>query len=188
MNRTPYPLLPYCLHNCGKLRAQCVRNILPIDRQKAFTTEILNQVIRETKMKKALIATALIGIMGMSVALADHGGFGGGFGGCGGKGGHGGFGGRGDKMGEMLVEKLKLDDAQKTQLETIKQEQSTKMEALRTQMQEQMQALRTENETKIAAILTPEQAATFKQMQEERQKRQDERREAIKKRLESGNF
>lgn len=138
-------------------------------------------------MKKALIATALIGVMGMSVALADHG-FGGGKGTCGGKAGHGGFGGRGVMMGEMLAEKLKLNDAQKAQLDTIKQEQSTKIEALRTQMQEQMKALHAENEAKIAAILTPEQATTFKQMQDERQKRQQERLEAIKKRLENNTF
>ena len=94
-------------------------------------------------MKKALIATALIGVIGMSAAFAGHGG-----GDCGGKGGHGGFGGRGGgKKGEVLTEKLKLDDAQKAQLETIKQEQGTKMDALRTQMQEQMKALRAGNET-----------------------------------------
>ncbi len=138
-------------------------------------------------MKKVLMVAALIGALGVSVVFADHG-FGGGKGDCGGKGGHDGFGGRGAMMGEMLTEKLKLDDAQKAQLDTIKQEQSAKMEALRTQMQEQMKALRAENETKIAAILTPEQATTFKQMQDERQKRQQERLEAVKKRLESNTF
>lgn len=128
-------------------------------------------------MKKALIVTALIGVLGMTVALADHGGFGGG--GCGGKGGHGGFGGRGAMMGEMLKDKLKLDEAQTTKVDAIMEEQ-------RKQMQEQLKTLRTDGETKIAAILTPEQAATFKQMQDERQKRQDKRREEMKKCLESG--
>jgi len=128
-------------------------------------------------MKKALIVTALIGVLGMTVALADHGGFGGG--GCGGKGGHGGFGGRGAMMGEMLKDKLKLDEAQTTKVDAIMEEQ-------RKQMQEQLKTLRTDGETKIAAILTPEQAATFKQMQDERQKRQDKRREEMKKYLESG--
>ena len=62
------------------------------------------------------------------------------------------------------------------------------MEALRTQMQAQMKALRAENETKIAAILTPEQATTFKQIQDDRQKRQQERLESMKKRLESNTL
>jgi Spy/CpxP family protein refolding chaperone len=137
-------------------------------------------------MKKALIATALIGVIGMSAAFADHGG---GFGDCGGKGDPAGFGGRGgEKMAEMLTDKLQLDDAQKAQLATIQQEQKSQMDALHTQMQEQMQALRTENDSKIAAILTPEQATTFQQMQDERQKKQDERRAEMKKRLDSGNF
>jgi Spy/CpxP family protein refolding chaperone len=137
------------------------------------------------KMKKALIATALIGVLGMSVAFADHGGFGG----CGGKGGHGGFGGRGgEKMGQMLTEKLKLNDTQKTQLDTIIKDQQTKMEALRTQMQEQMKTLRTENDAKIAAILTPEQATTFQKMQDERKQRQADRLEKMKKRLESNSL
>jgi hypothetical protein len=132
------------------------------------------------KMKKALIATALISVLGMSVAFADHGGFGG----CGGKGGHDGFGARGAKMGEMLTEKLKLNDTQKTQLDTIMKEQQTKMEALRTQMQEQMKALRDENNSKITALLTPEQATIFQKMQDEHKQRQADRLEKMKKRLE----
>ncbi|MEN9501202.1 MAG: hypothetical protein RI964_487 [Pseudomonadota bacterium] len=131
-------------------------------------------------MKKVLLTSALVGILSVSIAaFADHGG------GCGGPDGRPGA---GEHMGDMLKDKLKLDDAQKTKLDDIMKDQRTKMEALRTQMQEQMKALRTESDGKIAAILTPEQATTFKQMQDERQKRQDERREEMKKRLDSGNF
>jgi Spy/CpxP family protein refolding chaperone len=173
------------LHICGKLPAQSLRNIIPIGRQSAYKKPTLKLGSRGTQMKKALVVTALIGVLGMTVALADHGGFGGG--GCGGKGGHGGFRGRGAMMGEMLKDKLKLDEAQTTKVDAIMEEQRTKMDEMRKQMQEQMKALRTDGETKIAAILTPEQAATFKQMQDERQKRQDKRREEMKKRLDSGS-
>ncbi len=130
-------------------------------------------------MKKTLIATALISVLGMGAAFADHGGFGG-FGGKGGP--------RGDMMGEQLKDKLNLTDEQKTQFEAIMKEQRTKMDDLHQQMQAQMKTMRTETDTKIAAILNTEQAATFKQMQDDRQKRQDERREELKKRLDQGDF
>ena len=130
-------------------------------------------------MKKTLVATALISVLGMGAAFADHGGFGG-FGDKGGP--------RGEMMGEQLKDKLKLTDEQKTQFEAIMKEQRTKMDELHQQMQAQMKTMRTETDTKIAAILNTEQAATFKQMQDDRQKRQDERREELKKRLDQGDF
>ena len=85
-------------------------------------------------MKKALIATALIGVLGMTVAFAGPGG-----GDCGGKGGHGGFGGHRAQMGEMLTKKLDLTAEQQTQVDAIMKEQRTKMDEMRQQMQKQMQ-------------------------------------------------
>lgn len=134
-------------------------------------------------MKKTLLVTALVSVLGVSaLAFAGPGGD------CGGKG----FGGPGAEEGAPpmfdLKDKLKLDDAQSTKLDDIMKEQRTKMDDARTQMRAQMKTLRTESETKIAAILTPEQATIFKQFQDDRQKREDERREELKKRLESGDF
>jgi Spy/CpxP family protein refolding chaperone len=131
-------------------------------------------------MKKVLFASALVGLLGASVAFAgpgdkDCGGFGH-------HGGHGGKGGPGMRV-EMLKDKLTLNDQQVTEVEKIMQEQRTKMDELRKQMQEQMKANRDESEKRIAALLTPEQTTTFQKMQEERQKRMEERRAEMQKRL-----
>ena len=133
-------------------------------------------------MKKALVASALIGLLGVSVAFAgpsDQD--------CGGHHrGHDGKGGPGMRV-EMLKDKLTLTDQQVTEVEKIMQEQRSKMDELRKQMQEQMKANRDESEKRIAALLTPEQTTTYQKMQEERQKRMEERRAEMQKRLEDGN-
>ncbi len=132
-------------------------------------------------MKKALLASALLGLLGASVAFAGPGEHD-----CGGpghhRGHHGGKGGPGMRV-EMLKEKLTLTDQQVTDVEKIMQEQRTKMDEMRKQMQEQMKANRDESDKRIAALLTPEQATTFQKMQEERQKRMEERRAEMQKRL-----
>ena len=131
-------------------------------------------------MKKALLASALIGLLGASVAFAGPG-----PGGedCGGhRGHHGDKGGPGMRV-EMLKDKLTLTDQQVTEVEKIMQEQRSKMDEMRKQMQEQMKANRDESEKRIAALLTPEQATNFQKMQEERQKRMEERRAEMQKRL-----
>ena len=134
-------------------------------------------------MKKALIASALIGLLGASVAFAGPGDKD-----CGGghHRGHGGKGGSGMRV-EMLKDKLTLTDQQVTEVEKIMQEQRSKMDELRKQMQEQMKANRDESEKRIAALLTPEQTTTYQKMQEERQKRMEERRAEMQKRLDDGN-
>ena len=133
-------------------------------------------------MKKALIASALIGLLGASVAFAGPGDKD-----CGGghHRGHGGKGGPGMRV-EMLKDKLTLTDQQVTEVEKIMQEQRSKMDELRKQMQEQMKANRDESEKRIAALLTPEQTTTYQKMQEERQKRMEERRAEMQKRLDEG--
>ena len=133
-------------------------------------------------MKKALVASALIGLLGTSVAFADHGDKD-----CGGGFGH--HGGKGMRV-EMLKDKLTLTDQQVAEVDKIMQEQRGKMDEMRKQMQEQMKVNRDESDKRIAALLTPEQATTFQKMQEERQKRMEERRAEMQKRLdeEKGMF
>lgn len=96
-------------------------------------------------MKKALIAVALIGAMGASVAFADHG-FGGG------------------KGMDRMKTFLGLSDTQSAQVDSIMQEQQTKM-----------QALRDETKQRIQVLLTPEQAAKFQQMEQQRGERKGNR-------------
>lgn len=122
-------------------------------------------------MKKALIAAALISALGLSAVVyaEPHDGWGGG---------RGGKGHPGEMMGEKLKNKLNLSADQQTQLDTIMAEQKTRMD----EIHKQMEALRTETEGKITAILTPDQAATFKQMIEKRNQRMEEHRQSREQR------
>lgn len=110
-------------------------------------------------MKKALIITSLVAMLGASVAMADHG-----FG--------GGFGGRGM---EHLKTLLGLSDTQAAQVDVIMQEQKTKMDAIRT-----------ETEQRIQTLLTPEQAAKFTEMQQKRQERMQQRQDRMGQKQQQG--
>ena len=118
-------------------------------------------------MKKALIATALISVLGLSAAVyaQPHDGWGG----------KDGKGHSAEMMGERLKEKLNLTTDQQTQLNQIMADQKTRMD----EIHKQMEALRTETDSKIIAILTPEQATTFKQMIDKRNQRMEERRQKM---------
>ncbi len=126
-----------------------------------------NNRMKEVKMKKALIATALISVLGLSAAVyaQPHDGWGG----------KGGKGHPAEMMGERLKEKLNLTTDQQTQVDQIMADQKTRMD----EIHKQMEALRTETEGKISAILTPEQATTFKQMIEKRNQRMEDRRQKM---------
>jgi Spy/CpxP family protein refolding chaperone len=113
-------------------------------------------------MKKALIITSLVALLGASVAMADHG-FGGGFG--------------GGKGLERMKTLLGLSDTQSAQVEVIMQEQKTKMEALRT-----------ETEQRIQSLLTPEQASKFADMQQKRQEHMQQRQERMQQKPQDGGF
>lgn len=133
-------------------------------------------------MKKVLIIAALVSVLGASVAIAGHGGKGG-RGDCGGPGVRGpGMEHKGMMM-DMLKNKLSLNTAQAAQVETIMQEQLSKAQALQEQTRLEMEKMRTESESRIAALLTPEQAATFQQMQSERKQRMEQRFENMKQRM-----
>lgn len=113
-------------------------------------------------MKKALIITALAAMLGASVAMADHGGFGGGFGG---------------KGLDRMKTALGLSDVQATQVEVIMQEQKVKMDALRT-----------ETEQRIQTLLTPEQATKFAEMKQKREERMQKRQEHMQQKQGQGAF
>lgn len=76
-----------------------------------------------------------------------------------------GFGGKGF---ERMKTALGLSDTQAAQVDVIMQEQKTKMEALRTETQQRIQAL-----------LTPEQAAKFAEMQQQREQHMQQRMERM---------
>jgi len=96
-------------------------------------------------MKKALIITSLVALLGTSVAMADYG-FGGG------------------KGMDRLTTFLGLSDTQAAQVDSIMQDQ-----------QARMQALRDETNQRIQALLTPEQAAKFQEMEQQRGERKGNR-------------
>jgi Spy/CpxP family protein refolding chaperone len=97
-------------------------------------------------MKKALIITSLVALLGASAVMADQG-FGGGRG-----------------MDRMKTA-LGLNDTQAAQVDSIMQDQ-----------QARMQALRDETNQRIQALLTPEQAAKFQEMQQRRREHQGNKR------------
>lgn len=94
-------------------------------------------------MKKTLIITSLLALLGASVAMADFGG------------------GRGM---ERMKTFLGLSDTQAAQVDSIMQDQ-----------QARMQALHDETNQRIQALLTPEQAAKFQEMQQQREQRKGNR-------------
>ena len=98
-------------------------------------------------MKKALIITSLVALLGASAVMADQG-FGGGRG-----------------MDRMKTA-LGLSDTQAAQVDSIMQEQ-----------REKMQALHEESNQRIQALLTPEQATLFQQMEQQRGERKGNRME-----------
>jgi hypothetical protein len=96
-------------------------------------------------MKKALIITSLVAMLGTSAAMADYG-FGGG------------------KGMERMKTFLGLSDTQAAQVDSIMQEQHARM-----------QALHDETNQRIQALLTPDQAAKFQQMEQQRGERKGNR-------------
>ncbi len=88
-------------------------------------------------MKKVLITTALLALLGTSAAMADHG-FGGG------------------KGMDRMKTFLGLSDTQAAQVDSIMQDQ-----------QARMQALHEETNQRIQALLTPEQATKFQEMEQQ---------------------
>lgn len=109
-------------------------------------------------MKKSLIATSLILLLGASAAMAGHGGFGG-------------------KGLERMKTALGLSEIQSAQVEVIMQEQRA-----------QMQALRATTEQRIQALLTPDQAAKFAEMKQKREERKQKRQERMQQRHGQGGF
>lgn len=84
-------------------------------------------------MKKVLVVTALVAMLGATVAMADHG-----------------FGGKGM---DRLKTALGLSDVQASQVDVIMQEQKAKMDALREETNQRIQALLTPDQaTKFAEI------------------------------------
>ncbi|MGB3919289.1 hypothetical protein J9253_09310 [Thiothrix litoralis] len=98
-------------------------------------------------MKKALIITSLVALLGASAVMADQG-FGGGRG-----------------MDRMKTS-LGLSDTQAAQVDSIMQDQ-----------QARMKALHEETNQRIQALLNPEQAAKFQQMEQQRGERKGNRME-----------
>ncbi|WML91425.1 hypothetical protein [Thiothrix lacustris] len=96
-------------------------------------------------MKKALIITSLVALLGASAVMADQG-FGGG------------------KGIDRMKTFLGLSDTQAVQVDSIMQDQQVRMKALRE-----------ETNQRIQALLTPEQAAKFQQMEQQRGERQGNR-------------
>ncbi|SEA81163.1 hypothetical protein SAMN05660964_02503 [Thiothrix caldifontis] len=96
-------------------------------------------------MKKALIITSLVAMLGASAVMADYG-FGGG------------------KGMDRMKTFLGLSDTQAAQVDSIMQEQHARM-----------QALHDETNQRIQALLTPDQAAKFQQMEQQRGERKGNR-------------
>ncbi|WP_443938419.1 DUF4890 domain-containing protein [Pedobacter sp. MW01-1-1] len=83
---------------------------------------------------------------------------------------------------DVLAEKLKLSDDQKTKVLAIYTEQNAAMAKAmqdagddRSGMREKMTKMNAETNTKIDAVLTEEQKPAFKALQEERKKQMEER-------------
>lgn len=95
-------------------------------------------------MKKALIITSLVALLGASAVMADQNG-----------------GGKGmDRMKTFLG----LSDTQSVQVDSIMQDQKVRMDALHE-----------ETNQRIQALLTPDQAAKFQQMEQQRSERKGNR-------------
>lgn len=81
---------------------------------------------------------------------------------------------RAKKMVDMLTEKLKLNDDQKTKVTAIYTEQGTAMAKIREEangdrdaMREKSMKLRKETDEKVTALLTDDQKTAYKAWQEE---------------------
>ncbi len=81
---------------------------------------------------------------------------------------------RAKKMVDMLAEKLKLSDDQKTKVTAIYTEQGTAMAKIREEangdrdaMREKSMKLRKETDEKVTALLTDDQKTAYKAWQEE---------------------
>lgn len=96
-------------------------------------------------MKKTLIITSLVALLGASAVMADQG-MGGG------------------KGMDRMKTFLGLSDTQSVQVDSIMQDQKVRMDALRE-----------ETNQRIQALLTPDQAAKFQQMEQQRSERKGNR-------------
>lgn len=90
---------------------------------------------------------------------------------------------RTQKMVKMLAEKLKLNDAQKVQMDTLFSQQNAAMLKIRADaagdrdaMREKYTALRTATDKKVADMLTADQKVAYKAWQDERKAAMEQRR------------
>jgi Spy/CpxP family protein refolding chaperone len=81
--------------------------------------------------------------------------------------GEGGRASRGERFEQMLDERLRLGDEQKTQVREILGDSRSQLEALRRESEPRMQEVRRQADERLQKVLTPEQWQQFQQLKDE---------------------